>query len=188
VVRLALLVLLAPSTVFADPAWQLDLSARTAASLASSSAPNDRVGIAPAILVRATHRLGPLHVGGTLGAGFPAYYGQHEASLALQYEHALGRCADPCRRIITGADLGIAMLFHDAPPESSASSEALLYYGPLARARVELRTTWETPTGKQIGFTIGLALGATRATYMTTTEGTSMRLEPSATIGLALGL
>jgi hypothetical protein len=98
------------------------------------------------------------------------------------------RCRGARIALSAGADLGIGMLFFDAPPETAPSSDALLYAGPRGRLRTRLSILYPTPNGKLIGWAIGAGVAATRAHYMSTAEGTGLRIEPSLEIGLEMRL
>jgi len=178
--------------------WRLDLGVRGAGTVELATASPDRVGVVPSVGVRVEHRLGPVFVGGAIAAGFPAYFGQHEAAASVDREHvlrsptcdrvaAIGDC--PARiSIDAGIDAGMAMLFYDAPPELPAASDGLLYWGPFARARIQLRATWATPNDRAVGIVVGLGLAASRAHYMSTDGGTGVRAEPSIELGLDVRL
>lgn len=72
--------------------------------------------------------------------------------------------------------------------ETAASSVELLYWGPIARARAQLRWLWETPTRKSFGIVVGAGIAGSRAQYMTTSTNTGVRIEPSIDVGLSLRL
>jgi len=180
--------------------WLVDLSMRGAGSVElEADAPMNRRAVVPSMAVRLERRLGPLHVGGVIGAGLPAYYGQHELALAADVERVVRdrRCGawsddDPCTaaRVVlaAGIDLGLGLLFYDAPPETASGSDAVLYWGPLGRARAQLRVLWPTPNGKELGVVVGVDLSVSSSHYMSTATGTGTRLEPGLELGLELRL
>lgn len=182
----------------AEPPWTVDVGIRGAASIAVADDPVDRSGAVPSLTIRAQRTLGPFFVGANLAAGFPVYVGQHEASLSLGLARTLreSRCTrtdfdpgadveqdcDARLALLGGIDAGVAFLYYDAPPELSASSDAVLYWGPLARARAAFRATWPTPNGKELGVMIGAGVAVVSARYMSTASGTGVRLEPEVDI------
>src|SRR5690349_21031040 len=132
---------LAASSAAAD-SWRIDTSLRAAGSVElDDGAPRDRSAVVPSLAIRAERKLGHrVYVGGFLAAGMPAYFGQHELAVSADVEQVLREqpCVelDACDARISltfGGDLGVAMVLYDAPPETPASSDALLYWGPLAR-------------------------------------------------------
>ena len=188
----------------ASPTWRLDLSARGIGSVElDSSATMTRGGLVPAMSVRAERRAGPLHIGGTLGAGFPAWYGKTDAALSLDYEAALAdrtctmipnddigeqRCTGARWLIDAGVDAGIGLLYFDAPPETPSSGNALVYWGPLARARVQLHVLDVLPSTRAVGLVVGANAAVTSARYMSPGSGTGLRLEPELEVGLTMRL
>lgn len=176
-----------------DSTWRLDLGVRGAGSVELDSAPSmDRGGVVPTVSIRAQRRFGSVLVGGYLGAGMPAWYGQHELSGSIDFERVLrapDEETDTARLSLTaGLDAGVAMLFYDAPPELSASSDALMYWGPLARARLQLHALWPTPIGKLVGVVVGVGVAASRSHYISTASGTGVRLEPGVEVALEVRL
>jgi hypothetical protein len=187
--------------------WHVDVGIRGAATLAVGDEAMSRSGVVPSLTIRAQRTLGPVYVGANLAAGFPVYAGQHEVSLSVGVARTLR--AGHCRRgaldpdsgdgtfgdldcdaqidLLGGVDAGITLLHFDAPPELSATDDALLYWGPLGRARAAVRATWATPTGKQLGVTAGVNFAVTSAHYMTTATGTGVRLEPSLDVAGVIG-
>ncbi len=89
--------------------------------------------------------------------------------------------------LLGGIDTGVALVAYDAPPELSSTDDALLYWGPLGRARVAVRASWPTPSGNELGVTVGAGLAITSAHYMTTASGTGLRLEPELDVSAAIG-
>ena len=199
--RMACLLVLVATTriASADAPWAVDLGLRGTGSIAVDDAPMSRSGAAPSIVARIQRTLGPVFVGANLAAGLPAYVGEHEASLSAGLAHTVrdGRCirdldddSEQCDArlvVMGGVDAGVALFFYDAPPELSASSDAVFYWGPLARARAAFRATWPTPNGQQLGVTIGVGVAAVSARYMTTATGTGVRIEPSVDIAGVIG-
>jgi hypothetical protein len=184
--------------------WHVDVGLRGAATLAVGDEAMSRSGVVPSLTIRAQRTLGAVYVGANLAAGFPVYAGQHEASLSIGVVRTLR--AGHCRRgaldpdgsfgdldcdaqldLLAGVDAGVALLHFDAPPELSSTDDALLYWGPLGRARAAVRATWATPTGKQLGVTAGVNFAVTSAHYMTTATGTGVRLEPSLDVAGVIG-
>ncbi|MFN0252927.1 MAG: hypothetical protein ACKV2T_38995 [Kofleriaceae bacterium] len=205
---LVALAVLPVATAHADTLpWHVELGLRGTASLAVGDEAVSRSGVVPSLTIRTQRSFGGLFVGANLAAGLPAYAGQHEASLSVG--HAWTLREGDCRRgpldpdsddgtfgdldcdaqvdFLGGVDAGVVLLHFDAPPELSATDDALLYWGPLARARAAVRATWSTPAGKQLGVTAGLNLAVTSAHYMTTATGTGLRLEPSLDVAAAIG-
>jgi hypothetical protein len=162
-----------------------------------------RSGAVPSLTIRAERTVGPIFLGANLAAGFPAYVGQHEASFSLGIARLLrsGGClradfaedanasadCDARLALLGGIDAGIAILHYDAPPELSADSDAVLYWGPLVRGRVAFRATWPTPSGKEIGVTVGGGVAVVSARYITTASGDGVRLEPELDIAGIIG-
>ncbi len=190
--RIAYVLVLVASTriASADAPWAVDVGVRGIGSIAVDDAAMSRSGAAPSIVARIQRTLGPVFIGANLAAGLPAYLGEHEASVAIGLAHTLreGRCirdldsdneqCDARLVLLGGVDAGVALFFYDAPPELSASSDAVFYWGPLARARAAFRATWPTPNGQQIGVTVGVGVAAVSARYMTTASGSGVRIEP----------
>lgn len=207
---------LAPTTLAVSPAgaepvsspthWRLDVSARGIGSVElAPSAEHMREGLVPALSVRALRRLGALQLGGTLGAGFPAWYGKAEASISLDLERVLAspRCelvresADDLGRqecsgarwsLVSGFDTGVGLFYFDAPPETSPSSNALIYWGPLVRARLQLHVVDVLANARGVGLVVGANAGVTSARYTSTASGAGVRLEPELELGLTLRL
>jgi hypothetical protein len=199
-------VTVATATANAEPSWNIDLAARGNGSFElSNGAPRDRVGLVPNLVIRAERRIGPLFVGGTIGVGFPAWYGEHEAELSIDVEHVISepRCmlahdgnrlgSETCRglgiSISAGADAGIGLYYYDAPPMMEAPTDALMYWGALARARVQLHVLNVHSFGRPLGLVIGAGAAVSSARYLSTpTPGTGVRCEPSVEIGLEVRL
>jgi hypothetical protein len=179
--------------------WSIELGVRGAASFAVDENPMSRTGAVPSMVIRVQRDVGPVYIGANLAGGLPAYLGQHEASLSLGLSHAVrdGRCiradldadeqCDARLVLLGGIDAGITLFHFDAPPELSSDSDALLYWGPLGRARVAFRATWTTPTGKEIGVTVGAGVAAVWARYMTTATGSGVRVEPELDMACTIG-
>ncbi len=202
-VLVAIALLASTRVASAELPWTVDVGVRGAGSIAVGDDPMQRSGAVPSMTIRAQRSLGAAFIGANLAAGFRVYVGQHEASLSVGVAHELrsGRCvrvdfardvdADPeCDasiELLGGIDAGVGILHYDAPPELSSSSNAVLYWGPLARARVALRAMWPMPTGKQLGFTIGAGVATVSARYTSTATGTGVRLEPELDIAGVIG-
>lgn len=170
----------------AEPTWRLDLSARGVASIElESGAMQPRAGLVPALGIRALRRIGSVQLGGTIGGGFPAYYGKADAALSIDYVVALG---GERLQLATGLDAGVGLLYAGAPPETSASSNALIYWGPLARARVQLHVLDILPNGRAVGLVAGVNAAITSAHYMSTADDTGLRLEPEVEVGITMRL
>lgn len=200
----ALALLLLPLTAHAEPRWRLDLSARGIASLElDSSATQMRDGIVPAASVRALRRYGSVQIGGTISAGFPAWYGRTEASLSIDHELALAeptcelvanetvgeqRCHGARWSIDTGFDAGVGLLYFDAPPETPSNGNALVYWGPLARARLQLHVLDVLPTTRAVGLVVGANAALSSARYMSPGSGSGVRFEPELELGLTMRL
>jgi len=179
--RIALLMALAPTLLVvppagADPRWRLDLSGRGIGSVElSGSADQMRDGFVPAIGVRALRRVGSLQLGGSIGAGFPAWYGKAEAVLSVDHERVLAEQHRGARwSVSAGLDGGVGLLYAGAPPETSASSNALMYWGPLVRARFQLHVLDVLPSSRAIGLVVGANAAFTAARYMSTATGTGV--------------
>jgi hypothetical protein len=183
---LVVLVLVASTRIaVADRAFELGI--RGAGSL---SIDEGRNGVAPSVFLRAQRRLGVAYLGINVVGGLPAYFSQLEASIAAGFVHTIreGRCVradldadeqcDARLLFLGGIDAGIAMFYFDAPPEMSSTSDGLVYWGPLVRARGAFRATWPTPSGKQLGFTIGAGVAFARAYYLSDATGDDVRIEP----------
>jgi hypothetical protein len=182
------------STQFASAeSWNIDLGFRGAGTIAVGDTPMSRSGAVPSLTVRAQRSFGTIFVGANLAAGFPVYVGQHEASLSIgvarvvRDRHCVEDRCDARLTVLGGVDAGITILHYDAPPDLPASSDALLYWGPLARARAAFRATWPTPSGKEIGITVGAGLAAVSARYMSTASGDGLRVEPELDVAGVVG-
>ena len=184
----AIALLLVPFTAAAEPRWRLDLSARGIASVElDDSASQTREGIVPAFGVRALRRVGAFELGGMISAGVPAYYGKTEAALSLDHEEVI---SDGSTRVTfaTGVDAGVGLLYFDAPPETPAMSDALIYWGPLARARLQLHVLDVLPNRRAVGLVVGANAAITSARYMSPSSGAGLRLEPELEVGLTMRL
>ncbi len=190
-VKTAAIVASIPTLLFglparAEPSWRVDLTARGIGSVElDSGAMQPRDGLVPALGVRAMRRVGAVQLGGTIGGGFPAYYGKSDAALSIDYMHAI---RGERVQLATGFDAGVGLLYFDAPPETPAGSNALIYWGPLARARVQLHVLDVLPNGRAIGLVAGANVAITSARYMSPGDGTGLRLEPELEIGLTMRL
>jgi hypothetical protein len=175
---------LAVSPVTADPSWRIDLSARGISSVELASASNPRDGLVPAFGARALRRVGPVHVGGSIGAGFPAWYAKADAAVSIDHETVRrARWA-----LTTGLDAGVGLFYFDAPPETPPSSDALIYWGPLVRARVQLHVLTMLPSSRAIGVVVGANAAVTAARYTGTASDSGVRLEPELEVGLTMRL
>lgn len=185
---IALVFVSAVPVAAAEPRWRLDLSARGIASVElDDSAAQTRDGVVPAFGVRALRRIGAFEVGGMFSAGIPAYYGKTEAALSLDHEEVI---SDHGTRVsfATGVDAGVGLLYFDAPPETPAMSDALIYWGPVARARFQLHVLDVLPNRRAVGLVVGANAAVTSARYMSPASGTGMRLEPELEVGLTMRL
>jgi hypothetical protein len=172
----------------ADPTWRLDLSARGIASVElDNSATMTRDGVVPAMSARVERRIGNLYVGGTFGGGMPAWYGKAEALGSIDCEHVLSD-GDARWAFDAGMDAGVGLLYFDAPPETSPTDNALLYWGPLARARLQLHVMQVMPNARAVGLVVGASTAVTSARYMSPGSGTGLRLEPELELGLTMRL
>lgn len=87
-----------------------------------------------------------------------------------------------------GVDAGIAMYYFDAPPMMEGPSNALMYWGPLGRARLQFRTLAPQRFG-DLGVVVGIGTAFSSAHYMSTeTGGTGTRIEPSFEVGISMRL
>ena len=188
----------------ADPNWRLDLSARGVGSVElDRTATMTRDGLVPAMTVRAERRAGTLQIGGTFSAGFPAWYGKTDAALSLDYEVPLAdrtctilpnddigaqHCSGARWAIAAGVDAGVGLLYFDAPPETSSNGDALIYWGPLARVRLQLHVLDVLPSSRAVGLVVGANAAVTSARYMSPGSGSGIRLEPELELGLTLRL
>jgi hypothetical protein len=189
----------------ADPDWRLDLSGRGVGSVELTGTEQMREGFVPAASMRALRRVGALDVGGTITAGFPAFYGRAEAAFSVDHEHVLARptCVhvsdgsdaighEVCRgarwSIAGGLDAGVGLLYAGAPPETPASSDALIYWGPVARARLQLHVLDVLPSSRAVGLVVGANAAITSARYTSTASGTGVRFEPELEVGLTMRL
>jgi len=176
------------SIAHADPRWRLDLSARGVGSVElDSTSTMSRDGLVPSVAVRAERRVGELSIGGTLGAGAPAWYGKTDAALSIDHEHVLAT-GDARWSIDVGLDAGVGLLFFDAPPETPSTGNALIYWGPFARTRVQLHVLDVLPNTRAVGLVIGANAGITSARYMSPGSGAGLRLEPELEVGLTMRL
>ena len=188
--KLSILVMaVAPTTLAvppatADPSWRIDLSARGIGSVELGDANHPRDGVVPAFGVRALRRVGPVHVGGSIGGGLPAWYGKADAALSIDHETVRGRRW----ALTTGLDAGVGLFYFDAPPETPPSSDALIYWGPLVRARLQLHVLTMLPSSRAIGVVVGANAAVTSARYMSPASGTGVRLEPELEVGLTMRL
>jgi hypothetical protein len=186
----------APAHADADPGpWLVDVSLTGTASVPAGDAGDagdagamGRGGGVPAIGVRIAHRAGPGYLGVVVGAGAPAYYGQHQLGVALGVDRELRGRRDGGARVVAGLglELGGAFTFIAAPPETSADSDAVIYWSRYVRARASAAWLWLTPSGKELGLVVAAGFAAARASYTTTANGVDRRYEPSVEIGLAL--
>lgn len=166
--------------------WSIDMTARAIGSFElATGSPRDRPGIVPNLAMRAEKKLGWLSLGGTLAVGFPAYLGQHELALSADIDHVLLRSGERTTSIGAGFDGGVELYFFDAPPLMEGPSDALMYWGPLGRTRVQLRITDRLPSGAQVGVVIGAGAAITRAHFMAV-DGVGWRVEPSLEVGVAV--
>lgn len=201
---LPLALILAPATAASDPGWRIDVSARGIASveLGDSSTPMRDV-VVPTVGARIERRVGSLYIGGSFGAGLPAWYGKTEATLSIDHEHVVSKptcelvpndfigeqqCHGARWSIDVGADAGIGLLYFKAPPETPAMSDALIYWGPLARARLQLHVMDLLAGSRAVGVVAGANLAITSARYMSPDVGTSLRLEPELELGITMRL
>jgi hypothetical protein len=99
-------------------------------------------------------------------------------------ECAGGTCA-PTISLGLGADYGASYYFFD--------SGTLEYWGPIVRARAELRVMWKCPNeacpdghDTAFGVVVGASTALTNAHY--DGGGIGLRLEPGVEVGLALRL
>lgn len=180
-------------------AWSVEVDLRGTGSVAIGAGAISRAGAVPSLGVRTRRAFDRVHVGANLAAGFPAWYGQHELSLTAELVHTVreARCSrstleaavecDARLDLSGGIDGGIAMLYFDAPPELSSSSNAVVYWGPLGRARVALRATWPMANETEIGVSIGGGLALASAHYTDPTPARGVRLEPTLEIGGVVG-
>jgi len=190
-------------TAAAESSWRVDASARGIASVEVEGATQMRRGVVPDLAVRAQRAYGNFLIGGTIGAGFPAFYGHHEASASIDLDHVLRRpfcelvpdddasiptqhCDGLRWSVGAGIDSGVGMFYFDAPPETSSSSDALLYWGPFARVRLQVHALSVLSTGRAVGLVFGISLAVANARYMTTGTDVGIRLEPAAELGLSL--
>jgi len=167
-----------------DPQWRLDLAARGVGSIATGDTGSLRSGLAPALAIRAEHRLGPLEVGGSLAFAVPAWAGQLDAALSADYTHPLG--ASWAAGV--GLDAGISVYYFDAGLGDNAPMDAVKYWGPFARVRAQAQYLWPQPNGRAVGLVFGPTLAATwaHAWFGERTDGA--RLEPGFELGLTLRL
>ena len=172
----------------ADPSWRLDVSARGIGSIEiDNTAVMTRDAIVPALGIRAEKRFGSVMVGGTVGAGFPAWYGKTDAALSIDHERVLSD-GDVRWSIAIGLDAGIGVYYFNAPPETEASDNALIYWGPLARARVQLHVLDVLPNTRALGLVVGANAGVTSARYTSPAAGAALRFEPELEVGLTMRL
>ena len=203
-----------PRAAGAEPRWRLDLSARGIASFelgntrmtdvtSTEDLARARDGLVPAVGVRFERRIGRDEgadhggwlVGGAMSAGVPAYYGKTEAVLSVDREVVI---ADGSKRpggdggtrwlVAAGVDAGVGLLYFDAPPETPAHDDALIYWGPLARARVQLHVLDVLLTTRAVGLVVGANAAVTSARYMSPSAGTGLRLEPELEVGITMRL
>jgi hypothetical protein len=188
----------------ADPNWRVDLSARGIGSVElDDRAAHRRGALVPALAVRALRDVGAVQLGASLGAGWPAWYGKADAALAIDHERVLavphcelvadeGIGHEACRgarwSIAVGLDAGVGLFYYDAPPETPPSSDALLYWGPLARARLQLHVVDVLQARRAIGLVVACNAAITTARYMSTASGTGVRFEPELEVGLTMRL
>jgi hypothetical protein len=201
-----------PRSAFAEPRWRLDLSARGIASFELGNTQmtdvTTRDGFVPAVGARFERRIGrgdadePRRVGwlvgGAMSAGFPAYYGKTEAVLSIDRELVV--IADDSRTrndgsaggtrwlVAAGVDAGVGLLYFDAPPETPSMDDALVYWGPLARARLQLHVLDVLPNTRAVGLVVGANAAITSARYMSPSSGTGLRLEPELELGITMRL
>ena len=173
--------------------WRIDLAARGITSFELADSMHTRDGVVPALGGRVLRRVGRLLLGGSFGAGMPAWYGKAELAASVDIEQVLAQpsctliTAGPddigrreCRgyrwSIDTGLDAGIGLFYFDAPPMLEAPGDELLYWGPLARARVQLHVLSPLASGRALGFVAGIAAAVTSAHYMST-QDTGVRVD-----------
>jgi hypothetical protein len=169
------------------PVWRLDVLARGVGSIATgtrSDAGSDRTGLAPAVAVRLEHRAGSLELGGSLAASIPAWAGQLDAALSLDYERALA----PGWSLAVGGDGGVSVYYFDAGLGDAVPMDALRYWGPFARVRLQLHALSTRPNGRAIGLVFGPTLGVTWAHALVGDATYGARLEPGFELGLTTRL
>jgi hypothetical protein len=195
---------LVPLTASADPGWRIDVSARGVASVElDSGAMQMREAVVPAFGARFEHRVGAFYLGGGFTAGFPGWYGRTEAALSVDHERVLAKptcevvsndwigeqhCHGARWSLAIGADAGVGLLYFDAPPETPAISDAVIYWGPLARARVQLHVLDLVAGARAVGLVLGVNLAVTSARYMSPSAGNGIRLEPEIELGVTMRL
>jgi hypothetical protein len=193
-----------PATATAGPGWRIDLSARGVGSVElDSGSAQMREAIVPAVGARIERRVGPIYLGGAFSAGFPAWYGKTEAALSIDHELVLAdprcevvpgdfigeqRCHGARWSIDAGVDAGVGLLYFDAPPETAAASDALIYWGPAARGRLQLHVLDVFPRSRAVGLVVGANVAITSARYMSPGSGTGVRLEPELELGVTMRL
>jgi hypothetical protein len=167
-----------------DPQWRLDLAARGVGSIATGDTGSLRSGLAPALAIRAEHRLGPLEVGGSIAVAVPAWAGQLDAALSADYVRAIGSSWAAG----IGVDAGASVFYFDAGLGDDTPMDAVKYWGPFARVRAQLHYLWPQPNGRAVGLVVGPTLAATwaHAWFGERTDGA--RLEPGFELGLTLRL
>ena len=204
---IAVATLIAPMASAAEPAWRAEFPLRAVGSIElDAAAPHQRDAIVPAFALRIGRRIARgIYLGGTFGGGLPAWYGKTELAASADAEHVLAepRCEvvsegahDLGHRVCRGArwtvsaglDAGLGLYYADAPPLTPPSSDALIYAGPLVRARVQLHILDVLANGRAIGVAFGASVAATSAHYMSTADGHGRRLEPELEVALTTRL
>lgn len=201
------ILLFASAQASADPRWRIDGALLATGSLELDTASMQaRTGVVPSLDARVMRRVGRFHLGGVIGGGFPAFYGRADAALSADIDRELSRpsceivrsepgdlvgserCTGAHWLVSAGLDAGLGMYYFDAPPETASSSDALLYWGPLVRARVQLHALDVLDNGHAVGVVFGAHAALRSAHYMSTASGTGTRLEPGLDVALELEL
>jgi len=201
---LALALVASTSVAHADTRAEWGFRAIASRELAAN-APRHNAAVVPGVWTRWVHRSGPIFVGGMIGTSAPTTSGQVEGALSLDHERVLGepvcvatedipnglpthRCRGLRWSLMLGADLGMTGFWADAPEHPEPGDRAAVLWGPTARAHVQLHVLvprWARPWP---GLSVGASLGATRAHYEDTAQGTGLRLEPGPDLAFAARL
>lgn len=162
--------------------------------------PTEQPGVVPAVSCRLEHRFGPVWLGGTFEGGVPSWYGDVLGAVSAEVEHRVrpAACVDetcaPSIALAAGVDAGVTAYFFAANTLSELGDTAgLQYWGPIGRARGELRVMWECPNegcpegfGTAVGVVVGASAALTSAHYLG--GGVGARVEPGLEVGLVLRL
>jgi hypothetical protein len=148
------------------------------------TAQKQRSGLAPQIAMRGAYQIGAgVRVGVEVGTLFGTGYGNYEGAATIAFDRTIAKSGNRTFALGPALDLGYAIYEFDAALVPGPSS-GFVYYGPFARALVQLHVLWRDRAENRVGLVIGAGAAVVAAQYIDSATGGGTRVEPTLEVAL----